>query len=273
MTTRPVFCVSDHTGVTAEAFAHSLMSRFKSVDAEYLVRSFVSDDDAIEQVVAEISSRTEAGQRPLVFSTLTDAGMGERLRDSGAFVLGLFDYFVDDLAAELGSRPSAEVGSFHGIRDLAKYQRRLDAVDFTLATDDGLGTKSYDQADIILIGVSRVGKTPTALFMAMHRGLFAANYPLADQELDTARLPPVLEPFRTKLFALTIDPIRLHQIRDKRRPDSTYAALPTCTSEVSAAEKMFRQERIPQTNTTTQSIEEIAATIVSTAGLTVERAS
>jgi regulator of PEP synthase PpsR (kinase-PPPase family) len=196
--------------------------------------------------------------------------MRDRLRDSGAFVLGLFDHFVEELTEELASEPTAEVGAFHGIQDLAKYQRRLDAVDFTLATDDGLGTKAYDLADVILIGVSRVGKTPTALFMAMHRGLFAANYPLADQELDSARIPAVLDRHRDKLFALTIDPIRLHQIRDKRRPDSTYASLPTCTAEVSAAEKIFRQERIPSINTTTQSIEEIAATIVSSAGLSVE---
>ena len=267
MAQRPVYCVSDHTGVTAEAFAHSLMSRFREVDAVYEVRSFVSDEESVAGVVDEVRAAVEAGKQPLVFSTLTDPTMRDRLRDSGAFVLGLFDYFVDDLANELGSDPSSEVGSFHGIRDLAKYQRRLDAVDFTLATDDGLGTKNYDLADVILIGVSRVGKTPTALFMAMHRGLFAANYPLADQELDSNRLPPVLEPHREKLYALTIDPIRLHQIRNKRRPDSTYAALATCTREVSAAERMFRTERVPVTNTTTQSIEEIAATVQATAGL------
>lgn len=264
---RTVFCISDHTGVTAEAFAHSLMSRFGDIDAKYVVRSFVGDEDRVAEVVDEIRAVDDSNGRPLVFSTLTDPEMRSRLGESGAFVLGLFDHFVDDLSIELGSSPSAEVGSFHGIRDLAKYQHRLDAVDFTLATDDGLGTKSYDQADVILIGVSRVGKTPTALFMAMHRGLFTANYPLADQELESTRLPEVLRPHRDKLFALTIDPVRLHQIRNKRRPGSTYAALATCTSEVSAAERMFRQERIPVTNTTTQSIEEIAATIHSTTGL------
>ncbi len=264
---RTVFCVSDHTGVTAEAFAHSLMSRFGDVAATYVVRSFVSDEERITEVVEEIGVAAANGERPLVFSTLTDPAMRARLGESGAFVLGLFDHFVDELSDELGSQPSDEVGSFHGIRDLAKYQHRLDAVDFTLATDDGLGTKNYDQADVILIGVSRVGKTPTALFLAMHRGLFAANYPLADEELDSTRLPPVLGPHRDKLFALTIDPVRLHQIRSKRRPDSTYAALPTCTTEVTMSERMFRQERIPVTNTTTQSIEEIAATIQSTAGI------
>ncbi len=242
---RTVFCVSDHTGVTAEAFAHSLMSRFGDVEARYVVRSFVSDDDRIDEVVEEVRAAAAAGERPLVFSTLTESSARERLRESGAFVLGLFDHFVDELVDELGSEPSSEVGAFHGIRDLAKYQHRLDAVDFTLATDDGLGVKNYDQADVILIGVSRVGKTPTALFMAMHRGLFAANYPLADDELESTRIPGILDRHRERLFALTIDPIRLHQIRDKRRPDSTYASLPTCTYEVNAAEKMFRAERIP----------------------------
>ena len=265
---RTVFCVSDHTGVTAEAFAHSLMSRFDDVDARYVVRSFASDAERVTSVVAEIRNAAEAGEKPVVFSTITNQAMRELLKGSGALVLGLFDYFIDELAAELGSSASAKVGSYHGIRDLAKYQTRLDAVDFSLATDDGLGTKSYGQADAILIGVSRVGKTPTSLFMAMHHGLFAANYPLADQDLDSSRLPGPLQDHRHKLFALTIDPVRLHQIRSKRRPDSTYAALAACTVEVSSAERLFRRERIPTTNTTTRSIEEIAATIVSFAGLT-----
>jgi regulator of PEP synthase PpsR (kinase-PPPase family) len=269
---RTVYCVSDHTGVTAEAFAHSLMSRFGNVEARYVVRSFVSDGERMDQVVAEVKASAEAGERPLVFSTLTESTARDRLKDSGAFVLGLFDHFVNELAEELESQPSSDVGAFHGIRDLAKYQHRLDAVDFTLATDDGLVTKNYDMADVILIGVSRVGKTPTALFMAMHRGLFAANYPLADHELESTRLPATLDRHRERLFALTIDPIRLHQIRDKRRPDSTYASLPTCTYEVNAAEKMFRVERIPSINTTTQSIEEIAATIITMAGLNSDRA-
>jgi regulator of PEP synthase PpsR (kinase-PPPase family) len=265
---RTVFCVSDHTGVTAEVFAHSLMTRFDDVDVHYVVRSFVSSADRVEEVVAEIRRAIDEGDRPIVFSTLTDNVMRDRMKESGALVLGLFDHFVGELSAELERTPSATVGSYHGIRDLSKYQARLDAVDFSLATDDGLGTKNYDEADVVLVGVSRVGKTPTSLFMAMHHGLWAANYPLTGEELDATTIPEPLRPHRGRLYALTIDPVRLHQIRQKRRPDSAYAEISTCTREVSRAERIFQKERIPVTNTTTQSIEEIAATIMRQAELT-----
>ncbi len=264
---RTVFCVSDHTGVTAEVFAHSLMARFDDVPARYVVRSFVNNDERIAEVNAEIAKAVAAGDQPIVFSTVTDPVMRRRLRDSGALVLGLFDHFVDELAANLERQPSSIIGSYHGIRDLTKYQARLDAVDFSLATDDGVGLKSYDEADIVLVGVSRVGKTPTSLFMAMQHGLWSANYPLTGEELDDPALPPALRQHREKLFALTIDPVRLHQIRQKRRPDSMYAEISTCTREVTHAERMFQRERIPTTNTTTQSIEEIAATIMRQAEL------
>ncbi len=264
---RLVFCVSDHTGVTAEVFARSLMSRFDGVDVRYIVRSFVNDPGNVDEVVDEIATALAAGQAPVVFSTLTDAAMRARLREGGALVLGLFDHFVDELEQELQSSATADIGSYHGIRDLAKYQARLDAVDFSLATDDGLGTKHYGEADIILVGVSRAGKTPTSLYMAMHHGLSAANYPLTAEDLDSAELPPALQPHREKLFGLTIDPVRLHQIRQRRRPDSRYADLATCTLEVGKAEVLFRQERIPVTNSTTQSIEEMAATIMNSVGL------
>jgi regulator of PEP synthase PpsR (kinase-PPPase family) len=260
--TRLVFCVSDHTGVTAEVFAHSVMARFDDVPVRYVVRSFANNAKRIAEVAAEISAAMEAGDQPIVFSTVTDHAMRDRLRDPGALVLGLFDHFVDELSADLKRQPSTTVGSYHGIRDLAKYQARLDAVDFSLATDDGVGLKSYDEADVVLVGVSRVGKTPTSLFMAMHHGLWSANYPLTGEELDEATLPSALRAHRGKLFALTIDPVRLHQIRQKRRPDSSYADISTCTREVTQAERMFQRERVPTTNTTTQSIEEIAATIM-----------
>lgn len=267
MPDRRVFCVSDHTGVTAEVFARSLMARFQDLDVRYVVRSFVHDRASIDDVVEEIARAVHEGHQPIVFSTLTDPSMRSRLKESGVLVLGLFDHFVDELSEELERPASYEIGSYHGIRDLAKYQARLDAVDFSLATDDGLGTDQYVEADIILTGVSRAGKTPTSLYLAMHHGLCAANYPLTEEDLELSTLPHALEPHRDKLFGLTIDPVRLHQIRQRRRPDSRYADLTTCTREVTKAEQIFRQERIPVTNSTAQSIEEMAATIMSSVGL------
>jgi len=265
--TRTVYCVSDHTGITAEAFAHSLMTRFDGVPTHYVVRPFIDSPERVDTVVAEVAAAAVAGPRPIVFSTLSDPVLRDRLRDADALVLGLFDHFVAELSTELRRSPSVVVGSYHGIRDLAKYQLRLDAVDFTLATDDGLGLRHYGDADIILVGVSRVGKTPTSLYMAMHHGVNTANYPLTSEDLDRGTLPGALVAHRSHLFGLTIDPVRLHQIRQKRRPDSVYSSMAICTREVNQAEQLFRRERIPTVNTTTQSIEEITATIIGTAGL------
>lgn len=264
---RLVFCVSDHTGITAEAFAHSLMTRFDDVATRYVVRPFTDSPERVDAVVAEVRAAADAGPRPVVFSTLTDPVLRSRLRGADALVLGLFDHFVDELSVELERAPSEAVGSYHGIRDLAKYQARLDAVDFTLATDDGLGLRHYGNADIILVGVSRVGKTPTSLYMAMHHGVNAANYPLTDEDLDGGTLPHVLREHREQLFGLTIDPVRLHQIRQKRRPDSDYSSLAVCTREVNQAEQLFKREGIATVNTTTQSIEEITATVIGAAAL------
>ncbi len=264
---RTVFCVSDHTGVTAEAFAHSLISRFDEVDATYILRPFTDNEQKLDILLAEINSVAAAGARAIVCSTITNDAWRALLRTADALVLSLFDGFISELSNELGMEPSRAVGAYHGIRDLGKYQTRLDAVDFSLATDDGLGTKLYDEADLILVGVSRVGKTPSCLFLSMHYGVKASNYPLTMDDLDQMELPAVLRPHQGRIFGLTIDPVRLHQIRQKRRPDSSYASLPRCTEEVSRAERLYRQLNIPYTDTTTLSIEEITATVLENSNL------
>ena len=264
---RTVYCVSDHTGVTAEAMAHSLIARFEGVHATYLTRPFIDDLPKVEALVVEINESSAAGPQPIVFSTITDPELWRVLRGAEALVLGLFELFVDTLAAELGIEPSESVGRYHGIRDTVAYQVRLDAVDYALSSDDGLGIELYQDADVIVIGVSRVGKTPACLYLAMQYGIRAANFPLTPESLDAYRLPAVLEAHADRLFGLTIDPVRLYQIRQKRRPDSDYASLERCGSEVSAVERLYRTKRIPILDTTARSIEEITATVIEVAGL------
>lgn len=267
MTTRVVFCVSDHTGLTAETYAHSIVSRFRTVKADYETRPFIDDMDKLSAVVEEIDTVARQGSRPIVFSTLTDPEMSSTLAKANALVLGLFDGFVEQLGAELGLEADTTVGMYHGIGDVGTYQVRLDALDFTLTTDDGLGMDRYQLADIIVVGVSRVGKTPTCLYLSMQYGLRAANYPLTGEDLESTELPSALRPYRDRLFGLTIDPTRLFQIRQKRRPDSSYSSFEQCTREVSAAERMFRANAIPTTDSTTRSIEEITATLMREADL------
>lgn len=265
---RVVVCVSDHTGLTAATFARSLVARFDGLEASYLLRPFVDSQTKVDAVVTEVNNLAVTGLRPIVFSTLTDAVLWQRLREANALVLGLFEHFVDTLAEELHIEPGHTVGVAHSIRDTSLYQVRLDALDFSLTTDDGLGVRHYGSADLIVIGVSRAGKTPACVYMSMQYGLRAANYPLTMDELSGGSLPDSLQSYRPMLFALTIDPVRLHQIRQKRRPDSDYSSISRCTEEIGLAERLFRQEGIPTVDTTTHSIEEITSTIMEVKGLT-----
>lgn len=262
---RAIFCVSDHTGLTAESFAHSLITLFEDLDAHYVMRPFIDTPQKLEAVVAEIDAHSQSGDRAIVFSTFSDPQMQQRLLKANALVLGLFEDYADRVADELGAEPSRRVGRHHGIGDTTTYQQRLDAVDFTLSTDDGLGLKHYSRADLILVGVSRVGKTPTCLYLSMQYAVKAANYPLALEDQDGRRLPDSLRPFRNRLFGLTIDPGRLLSIRQQRRPDSRYASLEHCRREVAHAERLFRSTSIPYLDTTSRSVEEIAVSIMRTA--------
>jgi regulator of PEP synthase PpsR (kinase-PPPase family) len=176
----------------------------------------------------------------------------------------VFDAFIPPLEAELGTASSHAVGKFHGVSN--GYTSRIDAVNFTLAHDDGLGTK-LAEADIVLVGVSRCGKTPTCLYLALQYGLYAANYPLTGEDFERGKLPDLVSAHRSKLFGLSISAERLRQIRQERRPDSTYSSLATCQREVHQAEALFRQLNIPYLDSTAISIEEIASTIVHKTGL------
>jgi regulator of PEP synthase PpsR (kinase-PPPase family) len=259
---RTVFCVSDHTGVTAEVLAHSLMARFENIDAIYETRPFVDDSTKVDAVVAEIDAVNDGSSTPIIFSTIIDAELLDRLQHAEGLVIDLFGGFVGTLSTELEITPTAKIGRYHNIGDTANYEVRLDAVDYVLATDDGLGFNRYDDADVILVGVSRVGKTPTCLYLAMQYGIRAANFPLTSESLDDRRLPEVLEPHTERLFGLSIDPIQLFHIRQKRRPGGSYATLERCGSEVEAAERIFRTHRVPNLDTTARSIEEISANII-----------
>lgn len=265
---RTVFCVSDHTGVTAEVLAHSLIARFDGLEARYETRPFVDDAPKVEATVAEINRVGAEGRAtPIVFSTIIDPELGAILKGARAVVVSFFDPFVETLADELGIKPTTTVGRYHGVSDAAVYQVRLDAVEYALATDDGLGLDRYAEADVIVTGVSRVGKTPTCLYLAMQYGIRAANFPLTSEILDERRFSDLLEANRDRLFGLTIDPVQLFQIRQKRRPDSGYASLEKCASEVEIAEWLFRHGRVPVVDTTVRSIEEISATILEQANL------
>jgi len=266
VSSRTVFFVSDQTGVTAETLGHSLMTQFEGQEFRPVTLPFVSSLDKAEEAVRRINRAAEQGLRPIVFSTLVQDDLREILMRANALFLDLFSTFVGPLERELDARSTHRAGRAHGIADLAAYTTRIEATNFSLANDDGSGG-DYAHADVVLIGVSRVGKTPTCVYMALQYGVFAANYPLTEDDLEAGRLPPRLEPYRAKLFALTIRPERLQQIRNERRPDSRYASRQQVLYELRAAEALFSRYALPWLDTTECSIEEIASRILNTSGI------
>ncbi|HMD72847.1 MAG TPA: pyruvate, water dikinase regulatory protein [Steroidobacteraceae bacterium] len=268
MAKRTVFFVSDQTGVTAETMGHSLMTQFDGIDFRQVTVPFISTvDKAIEAVRKIDLTGEQEGVPPIIFSTLVQEDVRNVVRGSKGFFLDFFDPFLAPLEQELKTRSAHVSGRAHRMADTHAYAMRIDATNFALANDDGSLVRDYTRADVVLIGVSRSGKTPTCLYMAMQYGIFAANYPLTEEDLEMRRLPKALESFRQKLFGLTISPDRLQQIRNERRPDSRYSSAPQVAFEVRAAESLFERQGIPFIDATECSIEEMSSRILDRTGV------
>ncbi len=261
---RPVFIVSDGTAITAETLAHSVMTQFPDLVYDQQRIPFIDTPEKAHQVAKRIErTLNETGVRPLVFSTFVDPEISkEFLKTAPGFQVELFRSFVGPMERELGMKSTHTVGATHKIRNEERYNKRIAAIDYTLTHDDGQTNRGLDQAEVILVGVSRSGKTPTSLFLAMQFGIKVANYPLIPEDFDRGELPPALVPLRDKLFGLSIKPERLSEIRNERRPGSHYASIENCRKEIEDAEKLMRRNGIEWLNSTTKSIEEIAATII-----------
>ena len=263
MTKRTVFFVSDQTGVTAETMGHSLLTQFDGAQYQSVSMPFISTIAQAEEVVRNINAAArESALRPIVFATLVDDTVREIVQGADALVLDFFAAFLGPLETELGLPSAHASGRAHGMADLATYTARINATNYALANDDGAGARDYGSADVVLVGVSRSGKTPTCVFLALQYGVYAANYPLAEEDLDSGRLPEVLAPHRHKLFGLTIRAERLQQIRNERRPGSRYASLSQVEYELRAAGALFARVGLPFLDTTECSIEEIASRIL-----------
>ncbi len=264
MPDRSVFFVSDGTGITAETFGNSILAQFPT-RPRHVRRPFIDTPEKALAVVDEINGVADSeGRRPIVFITLVADEVRRIVTGPGCrgFVLDMFQTFVEPLEEELGVKSNHRIGRFSDASQSREYNERIDAINFSLAHDDGQSARNLDLADVILVGVSRSGKTPTSLYLAMQHGIRAANYPLIPDDFERGRLPASLAPHKRKCFGLTIDPDRLAQIRHERRPGSKYASIENCRYEVGAAESMMRREGIAWLSSTHKSIEEIATTIL-----------
>jgi regulator of PEP synthase PpsR (kinase-PPPase family) len=265
---RTAYFISDRTGITAEMLGHSLLTQFD--DARFLEETmpFIDTAEKAHDAVLQINERAaNDGVRPIVISTLINTEIAGIVGKANALFLDCFEIFISPLEKELGVKASHTIGRTHNVSDFVNYHHRMDSVNYTLTHDDGVSTRDLTDADIILVGVSRCGKTPTCLYLAMQYGVRAANYPLIPEDFSTMQLPTQLRPLRGRLYGLTITPPRLHQIRNERRPGSTYATLSNCEFEIREAEALMRQEGIPYLHATSKSVEELATTILQEAGL------
>jgi len=263
---RTVYFVSDQTGVTAETVGHSVLAQFANLEVREVTLPFISSTEKAREAVQRIDrTAEEEGVRPIVFSTLVEDESRIIVMECNALFLDCFAGMVDPLERELERRSAHRTGRSHPVADAA-YTLRMDAINYALANDDG-GGGEYGRADVVLVGVSRSGKTPTCLYMALQYGVFAANYPLTDDDLEKGVLPPRLDAHRKKLYALTIRPERLRQIREERRPQSRYASPQQVQYEIRAAEGIFARYGVATLDTTEMSIEELASRILSDAGV------
>jgi regulator of PEP synthase PpsR (kinase-PPPase family) len=265
---RSVFYISDRTGITAEVLGHGLLTQFDDQAFDQTMIPYVDTPEKARQALQTINETAQRdGCKPLVFSTMINREERHIVSQCDALFIDFFDTFLNRLEQELHTPAATAIGRAHGVGETNTYKTRIDAINFALKNDDGANPGSYPDADIILVGVSRCGKTPTCLYLALQYGIMAANYPLTADDFDSGKLPATLTAFRQKLFGLTIEPARLHQIRQERIANSNYASIKQCQSEVRAAENIFQAEKLPFLDTSNISIEEIATTVLHRTGV------
>ena len=269
--TRTAFFISDGTGITAESLGRSLLAQFENVDIRKLTKPYIDTIEKARSLVSIIeATAVRDGVQPIIIDTIVDEKIRAVIRQAPGFKVDIFSTFLEPLERELDTHSSYSVGRTHAISSDDVYMDRIHSVHFALDNDDGARTHQYDQADVILVGVSRCGKTPTSLYLALQFGVRAANYPLTEDDQDdsgTLKLPPVLAKQRHKLFGLTIDPRRLAAIRHERRPNSRYSSMDQCMQEVAQAESMFRQLHIPFIDATRFSVEEVSTRMIAETGI------
>lgn len=261
---RTVFYVSDGTAITAEVLGHAVLSQFP-IEITPITLPFIGTIEKAKAVQTKINAiYAQTGEKPLVFYTIVDHAIKEVIEDSSGFCQNIIEAMVGPLQKELGEKADHRARTSHGLTEsnLSKYDARIAAIDYTLAHDDGISLRNLEEAQVILLGVSRCGKTPTCLYLAMQFGIKAANYPFTADDMDHLKLPEELKPFQSKLFGLTIDPERLAAIRDERRENSRYSSIRQCRMELNEVEALFRRHNIKYVNTTNYSVEEISAKIL-----------
>ena len=265
---RTAFFISDGTAITAETLGRAILSQFASVPFETRVLPYVDNLERAEDAVEQINMAYQRdGLLPLVFDTIVSPEIREKINSAHSCNLDMYEGLIGRVAEETGVEPDGHSGHAHDNVASEIYKERIDAVHFALDNDDGARTRHYHAADIILIGVSRSGKTPTSLYLALQFGIRAANYPLTEEDLNDNQLPKALREHKHKLFGLIIDTDRLVKIRQERRAGSRYSSYQQCQQEQRAIQGIYTSQGIPSLDVSEMSVEEIATRILQMTGL------
>jgi [pyruvate, water dikinase]-phosphate phosphotransferase / [pyruvate, water dikinase] kinase len=260
--TVPVFFLSDSTGISAETMGNALLIQFPDLRFERRLIPFISTVEEARRVVAILDKAAAGPVTPLAFSTTAVTEVREELHKSVCPLIDFFDLHMERVESILGAKGIRVAARLHGMGDVQRYNTRMQAVEFAIEHDDGQSMRALDKSDVILLAPSRCGKTPTTMYLALQHGLFVANYPLVEEDFDSADLPGPVRHLRDRCFGLTTTPARLSQVRNERRPNSRYASLEQCSYELRQAEKLFRTHRIPMVNSSAKSVEEMSTVIL-----------
>ncbi|MEA3551297.1 pyruvate, water dikinase regulatory protein [Pseudarthrobacter sp. C1] len=259
---RPVYFLSDSTGITAETLGNTLLTQFPVNNFDRVTIPFITNAGQARSVVETIDGLAAKGLQPIVFSTAVNGEIRQILGTCQGIVVDLIGTHIGVLEQGLGTPASGEPGRAHGLGNAARYQSRMAAVEYAMEHDDGQSLRALEKVQVILVAPSRCGKTPTTMYLALQHGIFAANFPLVDEDFEREGLPKPLRPFVSKCFGLTTNPLRLSQVRTERRRGSPYASLRQCGFELRSAERLYESYGIPYLNSASVSVEEMAATIL-----------
>lgn len=258
----PVFYLSDSTGISAETMGNALLIQFPDVRFERRLIPFITTVEEARKVVAILDAAMDSGVTPLAFSTTAVTEIRDELHKSRCPLIDFFDQHMQRVEAILGRQGQRVAARLHGVGDVKRYNARMAAVEYAIEHDDGQSMRALDKADVILIAPSRCGKTPTTMYLALQHGVFVANYPLVDEDLESNELPRPVKHLRDRCFGITTTPARLSQVRHERRPNSRYASLEQCTYELRRAEALYRIHKIPSINSSAKSVEEMSTVIL-----------
>lgn len=258
----PVFFLSDSTGISAETMGNALLIQFPECRFDRTTLPFIGSVEEARQVVAMLDEAMDGPVTPLVFCTAADDVVRHELLQTKAPVLDLFEMHMSRVEEILGVRGERRAARLHGVGDIKRYNTRMAAVEFTIEHDDGQSVRALESADVILLAPSRCGKTPTSMYLALQHGLFVANYPLVDEDLEDERLPRPVREYAARCFGLTTTVDRLSRIRNERRPGSRYASTEQCRWELRRSEHLLRAHGVPVIDTATRSVEEISTRIL-----------